>query len=88
MYNKMQIAALNVYENGDFAYLLDPTKLRDPAEDVLETCGDGLLHFIVTELSTEEGCEHTVDACYRLVTAQRQLCKVQQAIMADWDEGE
>jgi len=81
MYNKMQIAALNAYENGEFAYLLN--KNQADLEDGLETCGDGLLRFIVTELSTEEGCERAVDACCRLAAAMRQLQAVQLATIAE-----
>ncbi len=84
MYNKMQTAALNAYENGEFAYLLN--KNQADLEDGLETRGDGLVRFIVTELSTEEGCDSAVDACYRLAAATRQLRAVQVAILHGEDD--
>lgn len=42
-------------------------------QESLRDCGDSLLRFIMSELSTREDCESNDDAIRRMTTARNQL---------------
>ena len=65
--NAFQITALETYSNGEFSYLTSVATAE--FETVLARCGDTLLHFILRELSTTEGCHTRSDAILRLASA-------------------
>ncbi len=62
MYNEIQQKILMDYQGGEFAYLCNP----DATEEDLENCGDGLLVFVIRELSDSEGCD-TLDEAYNRI---------------------
>lgn len=66
--NDMQRAVLRDYDNGEFAYL-------SQQDSILETDiqGDGLLEFILAELSSKEGCESLEDGVSRITQARDDL---------------
>ncbi len=65
--NAFQIAALETYSNGEFSYLASVPIAE--FETSLARCGDTLLHFILHELGTTEGCHTRSDAILRLADA-------------------
>ena len=69
--NAFQIAALETYSNGEFSYLTSVPIAE--FETVLARCGDTLLHFILRELSTTEGCHTRSDAILRLASAAEEI---------------
>ena len=69
--NAFQITALEIYSNGEFSYLTSvPTA---EFEISLARCGDTLLHFILCELSTTDGCHARSDAILRLASAAEEI---------------
>jgi len=62
--NEFQSAVLTDYADGDFAFL----KTRDETD--IGTLRDGLLKFILIELSTEEDCDSVNTAIDRLTLAR------------------
>ena len=62
--------ALMHYDMGEFAYLTESASAQSLRAN-LRNCGDSLLRFIVSELSTQEGCENCDTAIHRLTTAAR-----------------
>ncbi|WP_250478846.1 MULTISPECIES: hypothetical protein [unclassified Caballeronia] len=70
--NPAQRAILMTYEDGRFAYLL-----HCPHEEAwhsgIYTCGDGLLRFLLIDLSYREDCHCRSDAVARIEMAIRQL---------------
>ena len=69
--NAFQIAALETYSNGEFSYLASVPIAE--FETSLARCGDTLLHFILRELSTTEGCHTRSDAILRLASAAEEI---------------
>jgi hypothetical protein len=69
--NAFQIAALETYSNGEFSYLASVPIAE--FETSLARCGDTLLHFILRELSTAEGCHTRSDAILRLASAAEEI---------------
>lgn len=72
MLTPWQRTALMTYDLGEFAYLAEATDGR-AFRDSLRDCGDGLLRFIVSELSQREDCENYQDAIRRVTSARNQL---------------
>lgn len=60
--NAYQKAAIEAYPDGEII-----------AEDDNEADGDGLLKFVLVELSTKEGCENREEAIRRMNTAINEL---------------
>jgi hypothetical protein len=83
-FNKMQVAVLTHYARGEFSYLL--TSEEDQDDATLETCGDGLLRFIIQEISEDEGCDDSVTAEDRLETAIEQMRALQLILPLDEEE--
>lgn len=81
MLNLWQTTALDTYKTGDFAYLMEhvPQALL-PRE--IERCGDGLLRFILAELSTNADCTDATTAIRRLTCAAQDLIAIAQRIKA------
>jgi hypothetical protein len=69
--NAFQITALEIYSNGEFSYLASVP--IGGFETSLARCGDTLLHFILCELSTTEGCHTRSDAILRLASAAEEI---------------
>lgn len=63
-FDEIQRLVLQSYEKGEFAHLA-PQEVVD--------CGDGLLKFLLVELSQQEDCENFEVAVNRVETAIRQL---------------
>lgn len=66
--NEAQATCLKFYDGGDHEYLLSmdsETKFKEALDD----CGDGLLRFLIVELSASEDCESTDEAIDRLSRA-------------------
>jgi len=79
--NRFQRSALNAYDEGEHAYLLDC-----PSQEEFEThlvgCDDLLFGFVLSELATDQDCDTREVALQRLETAIRQLQSVWAAIEA------
>ena len=69
--NAFQITALETYSNGELSYLASVP--IGEFETSLARCGDTLLHFILHELSTTEGCHTRSDAILQLADAAEEL---------------
>jgi hypothetical protein len=73
------------HADGEFAYLL-----HCPNEEAwhsgIYTCGDGLLRFLLIDLSYREDCHCRIDAIARIETAIRQLNTVLEIAgeLPDW----
>lgn len=63
--NDIQKTVLRQYCNGEFADI--------STYEELENCGDGLLRFLMVELSSEEDCTDLFTAAARIEAAQNQL---------------
>lgn len=73
-----QRAALDAYADGDFAYIDSyPYKHGD---QFLVDVGDGLLTFIMIELSSNEDCENLAVAIQRIESGIRDLQTVLEAL--------
>jgi len=81
MYNEIQQSILKAYQNGEFAYLCEP----NATEKDLEKCGDGLLRFVIIEVSDSEDCDSAKEAYKRISRAADDLCDVLK-IIADGKE--
>lgn len=68
LFNQAQKEVLTVYDEGQH--------LVETPNDV-PTCGDGLLKFLMVELSDNEDCTTIEEAANRVRTAIEQLQKVQ-----------
>ena len=66
------------YEGGEFR-----------SDIHIESCGDGLFKFLMTEISESEGCDSLEEAQRRLTTIQRQVEEVKREFMTmeDKDNG-
>lgn len=67
-----QRTALTSYDLGEFRYLAEAKNAKDLFEG-LRHCGDGLLRFIIAELSEREDCASFEDAVHRMTVARNQL---------------
>jgi hypothetical protein len=76
--NAFQIAVLETYSNGEFSYLTSVP--IGEFETSLARCGDTLLHFILRELSTTEGCRTRSDAILRLASAAEEIDTIVAAL--------
>ena len=63
-FDEIQQCVIQHYEKGEFSHL-SPSDVED--------CGDGLLKFLLVELSKQEDCENFDVAVQRVETAMRQL---------------
>jgi hypothetical protein len=63
-FDLLQQQVLRTYELGEFAHLA-------PAD--VDTCGDGLLKFLLSEISQKEGCVDLPEAVRRLDASIRGL---------------
>lgn len=79
--NDAQKAVLAQYACGDFAYMCE-IDTREDLESEIENCGDGLLRFLMVELSSSEDCKTLQDAQQRIEAAIRDLQSVSDAIDA------
>lgn len=82
--NAAQAACLALYAQGDFEHLLH----AESEEAFVEGCnqsGDGLLRFLMVELSTREDCESLTDALQRTQQAIDDLQAVHRNIEAVLD---
>lgn len=73
-----QQAILEQY--GDPADVLLDTTDYDEFTKVLLICGDGLLAFLMQELSPKEGCESAADAAHRLLVILDQVTAASYAV--------
>lgn len=73
--NSAQLSCLENYNNGEFSYLIE-AETKKVFEYSMEQCGDGLLQFLMIELSTAEDCESPHDALARIQSAINQLNEV------------
>lgn len=72
LWNAAQLTALRTYCNGEFKYMRSMGDVR--------VCGDGLLAFLLVELSEEEACTSTDEAFSRVAAAIEQLREVLAAL--------
>ena len=63
--NAYQRKVLDNYSNGDHSHILTKEELDD--------CGDGLLRFLMSELSASEDCDSIETARQRVETAIKDL---------------
>ena len=70
-FDEIQQLVVANYNNGDH--------LVEKPDDV-ENCGDGLLKFLLVELSTAEDCHSPEEAILRLGTAIHELQTLSEAI--------
>jgi hypothetical protein len=75
--NKFQKAAAEVYAGGDYAWL---AKSKNWRKD-LASCGDGLLAYVMIDLSTDEACDSWNDAALRIICAIDDLSVVRDALI-------
>ena len=75
-FNQYQRLVIEVYDDGEFAEL---------RPDEVSGCGDSLLKFLLSELSTREDCDSFETARDRLDTAERQLTEVREIFEARLD---
>lgn len=68
--NEFHRAILADYGDGDFAHLAQQVEL---SQEDLEDLGDGLLRFLLVELSDEEDCEDHHVAVGRIYNAREDL---------------
>lgn len=83
--NRAQEILLSKYAEGDFQYLLE-IKTQEAMAHQLAECGDGLLRFLMVELSDKEDCKDLGTARDRLRTAIDQLEALDSALSdAQWN---
>ena len=70
--NQAQATCLEFYASGDHAFLLETTKTVQ-FKEALSKCGDGLLKFLMVELSTSEDCRDNETAIARIERAIDEL---------------
>ena len=77
--NKAQAKCLEKYAQGDFAHLLE-IESQSEFKDAIENCGDGLLRFLIVELSASEDCDGSATALNRVSKAITELEEIQEAL--------
>ena len=75
-FDTLQQQVIEVYADGEYVCLT-------PAG--VSTCGDTLLKFLLSELSTQEDCKGVQDAVDRRDTAMRELAQVRAAFLKQID---
>lgn len=68
--NAFQRKVLDTYANGELSHIT--------TKQELDECGDGLLRFLLVELSSGEDCGDAETACQRVETAISDLSNVLQ----------
>lgn len=63
---------MHAYDLGEFRHLAEAQTAKY-LHDGLHHCGDGLLLFIIAELSEREDCASFEDAVHRMTVARNQL---------------
>lgn len=71
-FDECQQVVVEHYDDGQHA-------VHEPAD--VENCGDGLLRFLMVELSANEDCDSFNTAVYRLDTAIRQLTNLRSVFI-------
>lgn len=66
--NKAQCICLEYYANGAFEHLLS-IQSESELKAAISDCGDGLLRFLITELSSTEDCDSIETAIGRVSAA-------------------
>ncbi|MFI5294365.1 MAG: hypothetical protein ACHQ0Y_05000 [Thermodesulfovibrionales bacterium] len=79
-FDRYQRFVLANYSDGEGSYI---TKKKE-----LQTYGDGLLAFLVREISESEGCESGDEALRRLAVVEAQISELHAAFAADFREQE
>ncbi len=69
--NAYQKKVVKHYAGGEFEHIADTSE--DEVEEALRFCGDGLLRFLMVELSDEEACVLPEEAHRRVAAAIRDL---------------
>lgn len=77
-FDRFQRFALDRYNDGSGSYITKKGELREYM--------DGLLGFLVIELSEHEGCDNVEEALHRLGVAARQLEELSEAFASDFQE--
>lgn len=77
--NDAQRVVLRTYANGDFDHL-GQIGTKEEFDRELDDCGDGLLKFLLVELSAQEDCDSLDTATQRVEFAIRDLSSVASAI--------
>lgn len=72
LFTKQQAEALRHYDSGAFSHLLDCKDAGSLHAQLLD-CGDGLLRYVMSDLSAHEGCSDTETALSRLRRASTVL---------------
>lgn len=70
--NTAQSVLLQTYFNGEFAHLLEHAD-KAVLTDELAECGDGLLRYLMAELSDREDCVDLLTAIERIDSSISQL---------------
>ena len=78
--NSAQKKMLEVYASGDFAHLIEEVAKGTDAIALSRDLGDGLLTFLLIELSNNEDCDSDETALDRLRTVVRDCEAIIQAI--------
>lgn len=74
--NPFQKLAARTYERGAFAYLIDLPNWYDH----LPPLNDTLFAFVMVELSFSEGCNDTIEAAHRMMSAAKKLMSIVDAL--------
>ncbi|MBR8428983.1 MULTISPECIES: hypothetical protein [Burkholderia] len=85
--NPAQYAIIKQFANGDFAYLSE-CQSEEAWRKELDLCGDGLLHFLLVELSGREDCDSGNEAVRRIRTSIRDLEDALAVVesLAQWEQ--
>ena len=78
--NAAQKKMLEVYASGDFAHLIEDDAKGADALELSRDLGDGLLTFLLVELSKDEDCDSDEEAISRLNTIIADCNAIIQAI--------
>lgn len=83
--NPTQREVLNTYARGEFAYLAGSAS-EEAFNNSIDQCGDGLLKFLIVELSTGQDCVSGEEAVRRLESAQREVASAADSVAdaPDW----
>lgn len=96
LWSENQTRVLLSYAGGEFAWMTDPAEVSEQTitiegastsqirDALLKDVGDGLLVFLLKELSASEGCVSHEDAVSRLLMAQGEI----EAVVASLQETE
>lgn len=77
--NLWQHITLLTYDHGEFAHLAEIPEVEE-LNNQLNQCGDGLLRFMIAELSSKEDCTTNNDAIHRMIMARTQINEVIQQL--------